>query len=81
MILNGERMEMERTEMKNKIEVEFEGQSPKQWETIVLDLNQVIDEFKVGWNREGVKTEMKTKNLEGILKRGRSTRKTHVDIK
>ena len=79
MSLSGLRMKMERTEMKNKIEVEFEGQSSKQWETIVLDFNQVIDKFKVGWHREGVKTEMKTKNLEGILKRGRSTRKTHVD--
>ena len=79
MSLSGLRMKMERIEMKNKIEVEFEGQSSKQWETIVLDFNQVIDKFKVGWNREGVKTEMKTKNLEGILKRGRSTRKTHVD--
>ena len=79
MSLSGLRMKMERTEMKNKIEVEFEGQSSKQWETIVLDFNQVIDKLKVGWNREGVKTEMKTKNLEGILKRGRSTRKTHVD--
>ena len=79
MSLSGLRMKMERIEMKNKIEVEFEGQSSKQWETIVLDFNQVIDKFKAGWQCEGVKTEMKTRNLEGILKRGRSTRKTHVD--
>ena len=81
MSLSGLRMKMERIEMKNKIEVEFEGQSSKQWETIVLEYNQYTDKTKPGWRIEGVKLELKTKNLEGILKRGRSTRKTQLDIK
>ena len=79
MSLSGLRMKMERIEMKNELKLVSEGHSLKQWETIVLEYNQYTDKTKPGWRIEGVKLELKTKNLEGILKRGRSTRKTHVD--
>ena len=65
--------------MKNEIKLVFGGHTSNQWNTIVLDLNQEFDKFKVGYH--GVKMELKTRNLDGILKRGRSTRQTHWDIR
>ena len=55
--------------------------SVAKWNTIVSDFNQDFDKFKARWRGQGVKMELKTKDLDGILKRGRSTRQTHWDIR
>ena len=67
--------------MKNEIKLVFKGHFPAQWSTIVLDLNQDFDKFKARWHGQGVKMELKTRNRDGILKRMRSTRQTHLDIR
>ena len=66
--------------MKNEIKLVFEGHTFNQWNTIVLDFNEEFDKLKARWRGQGVKMELKTRDLEGILKRGRSTRQTHLDI-
>ena len=74
-----------RLKMKNEIKVEFKGHNSKQWNTIVLDFNQefskFFDKFKEGYRGYDVRAKIKTRDLEGILKRGRSTRQTHWDIR
>ena len=67
--------------MKNEIKLVFKGHIPAQWSAIVLDFNQEFDKLKARWHGQGVKMELKTRDLEGILKRGRSTRQTHLDIR
>ena len=67
--------------MKNEIKLVFGGHTSNQWNTIVSDFNQDFDKFKDRWRGQGVKMELKTRNLDGILKRGRSTRQTHWDIR
>ena len=67
--------------MKNEIKLVFKGHIPAQWSTIVLDFNQEFDRLKARWRGQGVKMELKTRNLESILKRMRSTRQTHLDIR
>ena len=68
-----------RLKMKNEIKLVFKGHTSNEWNALVLDLNQDFDKFKARWRSRPIKMELKTRNLEGILKRGRSTRKTHVD--
>jgi len=70
-----------RLKMKNEIKLVFKGHIPTQWSTIVLDFNQEFDKLKARWRGQGVKMELKTRDLDGILKRGRSTRQTHWDIR
>ena len=70
-----------RLKMKNEIKLVFGGHTSNQWNTIVSDFNQDFDKFKARWHGQGVKMELKTRNLEGILKRMRSTRQTHLDIR
>ena len=70
-----------RLKMKNEIKLVFKGHNSNQWNALVLDLNQDFDKFKARWRSRPIKMELKTRNLEGILKRGRSTRQTHWDIR
>ena len=66
--------------MKNEIKLVFGGHTSNQWNTIVSDFNQDFDKLKARWHcRPIIKMELKTRNLEGILKRGRSTKQTHLD--
>ena len=65
--------------MKNEIKLVSKGHTSNQWNTIVLDFNQEFDKLKERWRGQGVKMELKTRDLDGILKRGRSTRQTHWD--
>ena len=67
--------------MKNEIKLVFGGHSSNQWNVIVSDFNQEFDKLKARWRSRPIKMELKTRNLEGILKRGRSTRQTHWDIR
>jgi len=67
--------------MKNEIKLEFKGHTSNQWNTIVLDFNEEFDKLKARWHDQGVKMELKTRNLDSILKRMRSTRQTHLDIR
>ena len=68
-----------RLKMKNEIKLVFGGHTSNQWNVIVLDFNQDFDKFKARWRGQGVKMELKTRNRDGILKRMRSTRQTHLD--
>ena len=70
-----------RLKMKNEIKLVFGGHTSNQWNTIVSDFNQDFDKFKARWRGQGVKMELKTRNRDGILKRMRSTRQTHWDIR
>ena len=70
-----------RLKMKNEIKLVFKGHNSNEWNALVLDLNQDFDKFKARWRSRPIKMELKTRNLEGILKRGRSTRQTHWDIR
>ena len=67
--------------MKNEIKLVFGGHSSNQWNVIVSDFNQEFDKLKARWQGQGVKMELKTRNRDGILKRMRSTRQTHWDIR
>ena len=67
--------------MKNEIKLVFKGHTSNEWNALVLDLNQDFDKFKARWRSRPIKMELKTRNLEGILKRGRSTRQTQWDIR
>ena len=67
--------------MKNEIKLVFEGHTFNQWNVIVSDFNQEVDRLKERWRGQGVKMELKTRNRDGILKRMRSTRQTHWDIR
>ena len=67
--------------MKNEIKLVFGGHTSNQWNTIVSDFNQDFDKFKARWRGQGVKMELKTRNRDSILKRMRSTRQTHLDIR
>ena len=67
--------------MKNEIKLVFKGHIPAQWSTIVLDFNEEFDRLKARWHGQGVKMELKTRNRDSILKRMRSTRQTHLDIR
>ena len=67
--------------MKNEIKLVFEGHTFNQWNVIVSDFNQEFDKLKARWRGQGVKMELKTRNRDGILKRMRSTRQTHWDIR
>ena len=67
--------------MKNEIKLVSKGHTSNQWNTIVLDFNQEFDKLKERWRGQGVKMELKTRDLDGILKRGRSTRQTNWDIR
>ena len=67
--------------MKNEIKLVFKGHTPNQWNVIVSDFNQEVDRLKARWRGQGVKMELKTRNRDGILKRMRSTRQTHWDIR
>ena len=67
--------------MKNEIKLVFGGHSSNQWNVIVSDFNQEFDKLKARWRGQGVKMELKTRNRDGILKRMRSTRQTHWDIR
>ena len=68
--------------MKNEIKLVFKGHTSNQWNALVLDLNQEFDKVKARWRcRPDIKMELKTRNLESILKRMRSTRQTHWDIR
>ena len=70
-----------RLKMKNEIKLVFKGHNSNEWNALVLDLNQDFDKFKARWRSRPIKMELKTRNLEGILKRGRSTKQTHWDIR
>ena len=67
--------------MKNEIKLVSKGHTSNQWNTIVLDFNQEFDKLKERWRGQGGKMDLKTRDLDGILKRGRSTRQTHWDIR
>ena len=67
--------------MKNEIKLVFGGHSSNQWNVIVSDFNQEFDKLKARWHGQGVKMELKTRNRDSILKRMRSTRQTHSDIR
>ena len=67
--------------MKNEIKLVFGGHTSNQWNVIVSDFNEEFDRLKARWRGQGVKMELKTRNRDGILKRGRSTRQTHWDIR
>ena len=67
--------------MKNEIKLVFGGHTSNQWSVIVSDFNQEFDKLKDRWHGQGVKMELKTRNRDGILKRMRSTRQTHWDIR
>ena len=67
--------------MKNEIKLVFGGHSSNQWNVIVSDFNQEFDRLKDRWHGQGVKMELKTRNRDSILKRMRSTRQTHLDIR
>ena len=68
-----------RLKMKNEIKLVFGGHSSNQWNVIVSDFNQDFGKFKDRWRGQGVKMELKTRNRDGILKRMRSTKQTHLD--
>ena len=70
-----------RLKMKNEIKLVFKGHIPAQWSTIVSDFNEEFDKLKARWRGQGVKMELKTRNRDSILKRMRSTRQTHLDIR
>ena len=72
---------IKRGQMKNEIKLVFGGHTSNQWNTIVSDFNQDFDKFKARWRGQGVKMELKTRNRDSILKRMRSTRQTHWDIR
>ena len=67
--------------MKNEIKLVFGGHSSNQWNVIVSDFNQEFDKLKARWRGQGVNMELKTRNRDSILKRMRSTRQTHLDIR
>ena len=68
--------------MKNEIKLVFGGHTSNQWNTIVSDFNQEFDKLKARWRcRPNIKMELKTRNRDSILKRGRSTKQTHWDIR
>ena len=67
--------------MKNEIKLVFGGHSSNQWNVIVSDFNQEFDKLKARWRGQGVNMELKTRNRDSILKRMRSTRQTHWDIR
>jgi len=67
--------------MKNEIKLVFKGHTSNEWNALVLDFNQEFDKLKARWRGQGVKMELKTRNRDGILKRMRSTRQTHLDIR
>ena len=67
--------------MKNEIKLVFKGHTSNEWNALVLDFNQEFDKLKDRWHGQGVKMELKTRNRDGILKRMRSTRQTHWDIR
>ena len=67
--------------MKNEIKLVFKGHTSNQWNVIVSDFNQEVDRLKARWHGQGVKMELKTRNRDSILKRMRSTRQTHLDIR
>ena len=68
--------------MKNEIKLVFGGHTSNQWNAIVLDFNEEFDKLKARWRcRPNIKMELKTRNRDSILKRGRSTRQTHLDIR
>ena len=68
-------------QMKNEIKLEFKGHTSNQWNTIVLDFNEEFDKLKARWRGQGVNMELKTRNRDSILKRMRSTKQTHWDIR
>ena len=70
-----------RLKMKNEIKLVFEGHTSNEWNALVLDLNQEFDKVNARWRSRPIKMELKTRNLESILKRMRSTRQTHWDIR
>ena len=66
--------------MENEIKLVSKGHTSNEWNTIVLDFNQEVDKLKARWRcRPNIKMELKTRNRDGILKRMRSTRQTHLD--
>ena len=67
--------------MKNEIKLVFGGHTSNQWNAIVSDFNQEFDKLKARWRGQGVNMELKTRNRDSILKRMRSTRQTHLDIR
>ena len=67
--------------MKNEIKLVFGGHTSNQWNVIVSDFNQEFDKLKARWRGQGVNMELKTRNRDSILKRMRSTRQTHWDIR
>ena len=67
--------------MKNEIKLVFKGHTSNEWNALVLDFNQEFDRLKARWHGQGVNMELKTRNRDSILKRGRSTRQTHLDIR
>ena len=67
--------------MKNEIKLVFGGHTSNQWNVIVSDFNQEFDKLKERWQGQGVNMELKTRNRDSILKRGRSTKQTHWEIR
>jgi len=68
--------------MKNEIKLVFKGHTSNEWNALVLDFNQEFDKLKARWHcRPIIKMELKTRNLDSILKRMRSTKQTHLDIR
>ena len=51
-----------------KIILNVEGITPKQWTNLVIELNLMAD----AWKPYGPKMKLKTRNLERIIKWGRS---------
>ena len=67
--------------MKYEIKLVLGGHTSNQWNVIVSDFNEEFDRLKARWRGQGVKMELKTRNRDSILKRMRSTRQTHLDIR
>jgi len=66
--------------MKFEIRITFKNVSPRIRDVIVVDQNQDFDKLKGRYRGQNVEMEFKTRNLESILKRMRSTKQTHLDI-
>jgi len=66
--------------MKFEIRIIFKNVSPRIRDVIVVDQNQDFDKLKGRYRGQNVEMEFKTRNLESILKRMRSTKQTHLDI-
>ena len=66
--------------MKFEIRIMFKNVSPRIRDVIVVDQNQEFDKLKGRYRGQNVEMEFKTRNLESILKRMRSTKQTHLDI-